>query len=202
MELVVARQAGEIYAQQSRRARQDRTAVEPAAGRRFAPALIQSAPRRQALRASLRRRIAAAPGQRHRANGNAGCSACAWPDLGAQNASVVTLRSFCRSAAERRGDIALGGPTAPAMSIDWSGAHALTYISIGFFAELIYAEATLGDGHNMLSVVRVCDASRVGSSRVGYGLLRGIADIRTLATKCCHNLRQRRLVWCRSRPSA
>ena len=49
----------------------------------------------------------------------------------------------------------------------------------------------------MLLVTLVWGVSGVEGSPAGQGLLRAIADIRTLATKCCHNLRQRRLVWVR-----
>jgi hypothetical protein len=77
------------------------------------------------------------------------------PDLSTENASVAVLCRFYRPAAERRGNMAVATPLAAAMCNDPLTLPMLTYISIGFVSNLIYAEENFGADHNMLLIGRV-----------------------------------------------
>jgi hypothetical protein len=65
------------------------------------------------------------------------------------------LRRLYRTAAERRGNMALAAPLAAAMCNDRLTLPMLTYISIGIVSNLIYAEENFGADHNMLLIGRV-----------------------------------------------
>jgi hypothetical protein len=102
---------------------------------------------------------------------------------------------FYRAAAERRGNLPLVVLRGAAMSIDWQRSQVLTYISIGFSGILIYAGIKLKGGYNMLLIVRVGRASGRAVPGGGRGLSRAVEDLRTLATKCCHNLWRSGSAW-------
>ncbi len=82
--------------------------------------------------------------------------------------------------------MALAAPLAAAMCNDRLTLPTLTYISIGFVSNLIYAEENFGADHNMLLILGVRGRLGLGVPRAGHGLLRAVAEIRTLATKCCY----------------
>jgi len=89
----------------------------------------------------------------------------------------------------------LAAPLATAMCNGSAALQTLTYISIGFLDDLIYAEDNIGVDHNMLLIGGVF-------ARSGSAVLEPVTaccgcsrSIRTLATKCCHNVRQGKSAW-------
>jgi hypothetical protein len=109
-------------------------------------------------------------------------------DLSTENASVAVLRRFYRAAAERRGNMALAAPLAAAMCNDRLTLPMLTYISIGFVSNLIYAEENFGADHNMLLIGRVWAHRDLPISELARACCGQSLHLRTIATKCCHSV--------------
>ena len=85
------------------------------------------------------------------------------------------LRRLYRAAAERRGNMALAAPLAAAMCNDRLTLPMLTYISIGFVSNLIYAEENFGVDHNMLLIRGALAHRKSGNLQAGHDVLRTLA---------------------------
>jgi hypothetical protein len=90
---------------------------------------------------------------------------CPQPDAGGPtaeiqqqpaNARVAIWHRIYRAAAERRGNTSLCRQARLVRHQSAPMPQALTYISIGFLGNLIYAEGNFGVDHNMLLIGRVC----------------------------------------------
>ena len=198
-ELVVARQAGEIAPPQSRRGGRVRAIADHAARRRIATALIQARPEAGPLGRGWIEDLAANPDELAQSNPAAErlshrvaarCFVRSAPYLLAENAVVVTLHRYYRTAAERRGNMLPAALIAAAMSVDRPSSPILTYISIGFLPMLIYAEGEQGSNHSMLFLARVPRSPNWPAFELVTAFA-AVVDTRTLATKCCHNVWQR-----------
>ena len=62
----------------------------------------------------------------------------------------------------------------------------LTYISIGFWANLIYTDGSFGVDHNMLLTEGVWDVSEPPIRELVSEMARIRDNVRTLATNSCH----------------